>query len=108
MAHMPLLDILYPVLSRMKKMMNTSTEMTTGKPSPPFRMMAPNGEEGVCYWDCAGASFFESLYFMQFAPEAEASVLPHPVNKVAVIAMTAANAVHFLRFFITFSSFYFA
>ena len=39
------------------------------------------------------------------APEAGASVLPHPVNKVAVIAMTAANAVHFLRFFITFSSF---
>ena len=26
-------------------------------------------EEGVSYWDCAGASFFESLYFMQFAPE---------------------------------------
>ena len=25
-------------------------------------------EEGVSYWDCAGASFFESLYFMQFAP----------------------------------------
>ena len=23
--------------------MNTSTEMTTGKPRPPFRMMAPNG-----------------------------------------------------------------
>lgn len=26
-------------------------------------------EEGVGYWDCAGASFFESLFFMQFAPE---------------------------------------
>lgn len=26
-------------------------------------------EEGVSYWDCAGASFFESLFFMQFAPE---------------------------------------
>lgn len=26
-------------------------------------------EEGVGYWDCAGASFFESLYFMQFAPK---------------------------------------
>lgn len=26
-------------------------------------------EEGVSYWDCAGASFFESLYFMQFAPK---------------------------------------
>ena len=26
-------------------------------------------EEGVNYWDCAGASFFESLYFMQFAPK---------------------------------------
>ena len=26
-------------------------------------------EEGVGYWDCAGGSFFESLYFMQFAPE---------------------------------------
>lgn len=25
-------------------------------------------EEGVGYWDCAGGSFFESLYFMQFAP----------------------------------------
>ena len=26
-------------------------------------------EEGVGYWDCAGACFFESLFFMQFAPE---------------------------------------
>ena len=26
-------------------------------------------EEGVSYWDCAGASFFESLYFMQSAPK---------------------------------------
>ena len=26
-------------------------------------------EEGVSYWDCAGASFFESLFFMQFAPK---------------------------------------
>ena len=26
-------------------------------------------EEGVGYWDCAGGSFFESLYFMQFAPK---------------------------------------
>lgn len=26
-------------------------------------------EEGVNYWDCAGASFFESLYFMKFAPK---------------------------------------
>ncbi len=26
-------------------------------------------EEGVAYWDCAGASFFESLFFMQYAPE---------------------------------------
>lgn len=26
-------------------------------------------EEGVSYWDCAGASFFESLFFMQLAPE---------------------------------------
>ena len=25
-------------------------------------------EEGVSYWDCAGASFFESIYFMQYAP----------------------------------------
>ena len=25
-------------------------------------------EEGVGYWDCAGGCFFESLYFMQFAP----------------------------------------
>ncbi len=31
-------------------------------------------EEGVGYWDCAGASFFESLFFMQFAPEE--AVLP--------------------------------
>ncbi|CUO76639.1 Uncharacterised protein [Segatella copri] len=30
-------------MSRIKKTMNTSTEMTTGKPRPPFRMMAPNG-----------------------------------------------------------------
>lgn len=26
-------------------------------------------EEGVAYWDCAGASFFESLFFMQYAPD---------------------------------------
>ena len=26
-------------------------------------------EEGVSYWDCAGVSFFESLYFMQFTPK---------------------------------------
>ncbi len=31
-------------------------------------------EEGVAYWDCAGASFFESLFFMQFAPSE--AVLP--------------------------------
>lgn len=29
-------------------------------------------EEGVSYWDCAGASLFESLYFMQFMPKESA------------------------------------
>lgn len=29
-------------------------------------------EEGVSYWDCAGASLFESLYFMQFIPKESA------------------------------------
>ena len=43
-------------------------------------------EEGVSYWDCAGASFFESLYFMQFAPE-QAQLQLNEVQKKKVEAM---------------------
>lgn len=32
-------------------------------------------EEGVSYWDCAGASFFESLFFLQYAPKQGMMVL---------------------------------
>ena len=43
-------------------------------------------EEGVGYWDCAGASFFESLFFMQFAPE-EARVSLDAAQRKKVEAM---------------------
>ena len=42
-AHIPPRAILNPVLSRMKKAINTNTDMMTGIPNPPFLMMAPNG-----------------------------------------------------------------
>lgn len=43
-------------------------------------------EEGVSYWDCAGASFFESLFFMQFAPK-QAVLTLSEVQKKKVEAM---------------------
>lgn len=43
-------------------------------------------EEGVGYWDCAGGSFFESLYFMQFAPK-QAQLQLNEAQKQKVEAM---------------------
>lgn len=39
-------------------------------------------EEGVSYWDCAGVSFFESLYFMQFTPKQAVLTLTDAQKKV--------------------------
>ena len=42
-VHSPIRAMRYPELSKMKNTMNTSTDMITGTPSPPFLMIAPSG-----------------------------------------------------------------
>ncbi len=39
-------------------------------------------EEGVAYWDRAAASFFESLYFMQFLPQSKLELTTAQLEKV--------------------------